>query len=712
MVNRISDLLIKNKLTTTSTVIASILLIISMVTNVSVVSATTVPTIDTFTINGLSSGIYVKQGAQLTIQWSASNASTCFSVFGAGTGWDSTAPSALTRPVSGTYTTIMGSSTSQSFRLVCSNGPLTPANYKDVMVNIGTAPVVPIANPVVVPDPLNSIYTNPFANSSSYLFTPSSKDNLLPYSGFGVNTVIDSCSSYPKAIADVAKINQLLMSQATKQVGDYFTASCNSVTSADCDSRADTINNLFLTYATYKIESYKLAKNQSLTCNTTTNQPIAGASTYDWYNIDFASMAYASVRSIYATPMDYTGNIGLAKRLDNAINTNFTSAIANNKFVDTATTVTLRAYAEKAFNVKTTSAGSTAMVGSTLQAQTLLVASPFLFFGLTDNLTDKTIGALAFNSLKDYYSYYTAKPTRFGGLYSAENAPLIDAGNIILNTTLQKSIDDRLNSDMSSLKPLTASIGTESPFAQSDIIQSTQKASVISAVGGWFKGLWNGIYSFFSGLFGVERAGAATNVSSGPGASGPGASVLYPECPAYKNPKILPSLKITAGVYDKVFTGRTVEFDNFFDRVQETSKIAYDTTYIPLTKRTLTDSQKRFLKQWDTYMADNYKQKSSKFSAGGESEFNYMLLNGNDKTYGDTNPYNCYKSFPVDDYSSRLLGYKTATVSVNASDGQSAKFLSPIEDSLLNFWIAKLQEKYNADDSKKALVELSSANKK
>jgi len=31
---------------------------------------------------------------------------------------------------------------------------------------------------------------------------------------------------------------------------------------------------------------------------------------------------------------------------------------------------------------------------------------------------------------------------------------------------------------------------------------------------------------------------------------------------------------------------------------------------------------------------------------------------------------------------------------------------------LLNFWIAKLQEKYNADDSKKALVELSSANKK
>jgi len=153
----------------------------------------------------------------------------------------------------------------------------------------------------------------------------------------------------------------------------------------------------------------------------------------------------------------------------------------------------------------------------------------FLFFGQTNNVSDKTIGAIPMNSLQEYANTFNANSTRFGDIYNAVNRPLLDAGSTIL-----MNINRQINLRLPPRETTPAPINTP-PIVQQQ--PPTQKASVINSIGNWFGGIWGAISDFFGYMFWGERAGAVS--SSGMEASGSGAKYLFERryyCPALPNP--------------------------------------------------------------------------------------------------------------------------------------------------------------------------------
>jgi hypothetical protein len=105
-------------------------------------------TINTFTINGGTTGLTVDQGGSLTIAWNIANASGCYAMGGAGTSWTKNskgvASAMLSVPASGILNTTMGSSVSQTFTLACGvpSGSTFKNITKSITVGVNPAKVV------------------------------------------------------------------------------------------------------------------------------------------------------------------------------------------------------------------------------------------------------------------------------------------------------------------------------------------------------------------------------------------------------------------------------------------------------------------------------------------------------------------------------------------------------------------------------------------
>jgi len=140
---------------------------------------TLVPVINTFTING-TTGTTVDQGGALNVSWNASNVTSCSAAGGVGTGWSKSTNTAI----SGTLSTTMGGSTSQTFVLTCySAGGYTS---KSITVGVNPAKVVPTTaipttqttqtTPTTVTTPVTTTQTTvtaPVTTTQTTTITPS-----------------------------------------------------------------------------------------------------------------------------------------------------------------------------------------------------------------------------------------------------------------------------------------------------------------------------------------------------------------------------------------------------------------------------------------------------------------------------------------------------------------------------------------------------------
>lgn len=399
--------------------------------------------------------------------------------------------------------------------------------------------------PAVSPAPPS--VTKPYSTSSTYILGPSSREYLGPYAGFGVSMIPDSCSSYANIASDIQKITNLLSTQIKQMMEAYNGASCNTEINASstCTKYIDTINNLTLTYATYQIEGVKQAKDKTLVCNSNNTRKV-GTYNKSYYGIDITALTYASVRDAYVDNnfTDYATllnkvNTNLVSKLNAAVVAGtFTDNVPYNakmpavvaptdpgaprvRVVSPARQYSLRVLALKTF--KPISASSTAYIPRSRvipppPTAVLSNPNPFLFFGLTNNIADRTIGAIPFSSFQNYVNTFNADNTRLGDIYSVANRPLIDAGEAVLIKSIQET-DKRLPKEQL-VSPQEIVEATTTPVAEN--VTSSQKASVINSIGNWFGGVWGAITNFFGWMFGVEKAEAVVTVSkaSGSGAGG------------------------------------------------------------------------------------------------------------------------------------------------------------------------------------------------
>ncbi|MEI6553419.1 MAG: hypothetical protein WCO09_02525 [bacterium] len=409
------------------------------------------------------------------------------------------------------------------------------------------------------------------STSSSYLFGPSTNENLLPYSGFGVDTILDSCLSFPQAITDIGKITNLLQNQISKVVRDYFSNQCNisnSFTGGQsdyCNNKVKILNNLLISYTTYKIESYKVFKDYSLVCSST-NKPIGGDKK-DWSNVDLTAMAYASVRDAYITH-GHASKAGFTKTLGLIISKNFNQAYINNNFVDASSSTQSIQEIAKSF-LSSVSAANIPVISN--QNITLSSDTPFYIFGLTDNLNftgqpvtsisfikGKTITAMAFNSLQEYSDYFNQNPVAFSDMYDTTANSSFLTNSVWTLDNLQYMLLSKIGNFVD--------LNTVSFNKGNEINNSSQKASVLESMGGWLKSLWTKTEGIFKNIFGVKDVGAAISSK----ASGSGSSTSQKYSPR-KMPRIPPAVKKEPHVvcipipkdpwYKKFWNGRTSSSD-------------------------------------------------------------------------------------------------------------------------------------------------------
>lgn len=370
--------------------------------------------------------------------------------------------------------------------------------------------------------------------SSSYILGASSRTDIKPFSGFGVNMTPDTCVRYDSVKSDISKIVAVLTSQIDQTVRNYTSASCNTQTTLDanCTKYVDTINNLTLTYATYQIEGLIQSRERARLCDAGNNR-VTGVYRNTYYDIDFPAMAYASVRDAYVGKK-YTDYATLINTINSNITTKLTKAVAANKFVDISTTSTsLRTLAQATFKSTAVIRAPRQRVVATPPTTTLSAPNMFLLFGLTNNTTDKTITAIPFSSLAEYVSLYNASSTRFGEIYSATNKDLITKGAAILD-----GVNNRLEQGTPEMQ--TASLDAYTELVENNIV-STQ--SQTAYVGGAVGKLWEVISSFLMNVFGVKEVGAQSGSGSNRGSgSGVGVTVTSGPCPAMPNPRLKPTL--------------------------------------------------------------------------------------------------------------------------------------------------------------------------
>jgi len=358
-----------------------------------------------------------------------------------------------------------------------------------------------------------------FATSSSYITGASGRDYITPFAGFGVSMLPDSCSSYANIASDTTKITYLLTTQIKDMMTMYNNASCNTETtpSPTCTSYIDTINNLAISYATYQVEGMKQAKEKTSICNAdNTRKPNVYKKTY--YGIDIVALTYASVRDAYVNKKftDYTTLINNVKtNLTNKLN----AAITADRFVDaTPSSANLRTLAQSTFKTTSKVVVPRTRVVPPPASTVLSMPNAFLFFGQTNNVSDKTLGIILFNSLQEFANTLDSNPTRLGDIYSASNRSLLAAGSDVL-VNINRQINLRL-------PPMDDMGGNIAPTSTPPIVQQqppTQKASVINSIGNWFGSIWTTISDFFAYIFWGERAGArVAATASGMGASGSG----------------------------------------------------------------------------------------------------------------------------------------------------------------------------------------------
>jgi hypothetical protein len=359
-----------------------------------------------------------------------------------------------------------------------------------------------------------------FAASSAYITGASGRDYITPFAGFGVSMIPDSCYAYVNIASDTTKITYLLSTQIKQMFEAYNSTSCNIQTTLTpaCTSYLDTINNLTLTYASYQAEGLKRASDKTMTCNAD-NTRKDGVYNRTYYGIDVVAITYASVRDAYVNNKfnDYTTLLNnVNKNLSSKLNT----AIAANKFTDTTSSafVPLRTLAQSTFKTTNRVVIPRARTVPPTPSTVLSTPNAFLLFGLTNNMTDKAIGAIPMNSLQEYAIAFKANPTRFGDIYSATNRTSLDAGEAIL-MNINKQIDLRLPNNLNQPVAVATTTNTQTPPV-------TQKASVINSIGNWFGDVWSVVSDFFGYMFWGNDAGAATGAvkASGTGASGNGAS--------------------------------------------------------------------------------------------------------------------------------------------------------------------------------------------
>lgn len=311
-------------------------------------------------------------------------------------------------------------------KLVTLSDNLTNQAAQIVSLARNSTPVIIITDP----KPPVGAPNVPSTISSSYLFIPTIKENLLPYSGTGIDTLADSCSSYPKIINDVLKITSLLDSHIKKAVYRYNANSCNTqpTLSKACVQYLDTINNLALTYTIYKIEGLKSTKDKTTTCNVdSTNIPDTDSK--DYSSIDLTAIAYDSVKFAYFGA-NFTDASTLISRINKISTIRFNSAYLNNKYVSIQTSEKkLRELAQMTFQSQNLVVAP--KPSSIPPSMTLDNSSPFFFFGLTDNIDHtgqlsvnlpfekrKTITSITFGSLQEYDTVFNQNYTTFSDLYN------------------------------------------------------------------------------------------------------------------------------------------------------------------------------------------------------------------------------------------------------------------------------------------------------
>ena len=377
----------------------------------------------TFTLNNSLADISAVKDSKLDFAWYIDNMSACVLTAQplSGTG------SAVTLATSGndtklavfrsdsTFSTKMPN-VSTSYTLSCTNTKLSLSLKKTIKATLLTSVVVPIITPGIT-IPTTATPTDPLANSSSYIFLPSTNSNI----SFGLDSLNDSCKSYEKITTDVSNINTLLKSHIAKAVGLYFKSSCNTKTNlnAECTSYIDTVNNLLLSYATYKVEAFKVSKDKALLCDS--NNKSTGASRKDWVTADLESVVYASLRNLYANNSSFSTPDDLFSKLDSGLQSNFNLAYSNGKFVDSGSnTKNLRTLGSSYFALKTNSAISVAVTAINKAVANQVISSsmisPFYIFGLKNNTSGNNISILAFNSTQEYGQYFNQSPVKFSDL--------------------------------------------------------------------------------------------------------------------------------------------------------------------------------------------------------------------------------------------------------------------------------------------------------
>ncbi len=391
-----------------------------------------------------------------------------------------------------------------------------------------------------------------FSKSSVYITGASGRDYITPFAGFGVSMLPDSCYAYNNISADIQKITYVLSTQIKEMVDLYSSNSCNTQTtlSPTCTSYLDSINNLTLTYATYQVEGLKQASEKTRLCNTD-NTRKTGVSPRTYYGIDVVALTYASVRDAYVNK-SYRSHTTLLNNVNSNLTSKMNVAIRSDKFTDKVTSSsTLRTLAYNTFKNPSQTPEPRSRVLPATPSTSLSVPNAFLFFGQTDNVTNRQIAAIPFNSLQEYVNAYNANKTRFADIYNPINRTLIDQGeNVLMN--INRKIELRL--PPREVLPEPVAVATTST---DQVLPATQKASVINSIGNWFGGIWSAIADFFGYMFWGEKAEAAPRAGkdsrllvgpSGSGASGSGESFdekMYKQlCPALPNP--VPKQKLVA----------------------------------------------------------------------------------------------------------------------------------------------------------------------
>jgi hypothetical protein len=546
-----------------------------------------------------------------------------------------------------------------------------------------------------------------FATSSAYITGASGRDYIKPFSGFGVSMLPDSCFAYANIASDVRTITNLLSLQMKQVMESYYNASCNtqSTSTPACSNYLDTINNLALSYATYQVEGLKQASEKTRLCNVD-NTRKTGVSPRTYYEIDVTALTYASVRDAYV------GNkFRYYTTLINNVNKNLTSkmnvAIRSGKFTDKSTdSSSLRSLARNTLNGTPNVAETRSRVIPPPATTNLTNPNAFLFFGQTDNVTDKTIAAIPMNSLQEYASLFNANPTRFGDIYNKVNSSLLDAGSAIL-MNINKKIDLRLPPREVLPEPVAVATTTET------IPAATQKASVINSIGSWFGDVWGAIADFFGYMFWGEKAEAIykpdiptievpKNKASGSGASGSGTSddSKYYKifCPALPNP--VPKQKLVGEI------GNYSEYDIFFHNLMVSNPKTTETEYkqiinysgvplnlSPLEKQHSINLQYLFNNEWGGKKDEtpsnpekDFKDATSRLEAE-EGRIEKEPSSGTTTLSKANNPYDCLRNFETY-YGVRSMYSDYATVTVIATVENKKQTASD------KFYLRPLLEKY------------------